>query len=126
MGLGGRLDAVNIVDADVAVVTSIGMDHTDWLGDDRGQIAIEKAGIARPARPCVVADLDPPDTLVRRLDELGAQSSLVGRDWFITDSHFGGLGKAAPLTALFRVVAAVLGQRWRHLSVQAWLTCARN
>ena len=90
VGLGGRLDAVNIVDADVAVVTSIGMDHTDWLGDDRGQIAIEKAGIARPARPCVVADLDPPDTLVRRLEELGAQSSLLGRDWSLTDSHFQG------------------------------------
>ena len=88
VGLGGRLDAVNIVDADVAVVTSIGMDHTDWLGDDRGQIAIEKAGIARPARPCVVADLDPPDTLARRLAELGAQSSLLGRDWFVTDHIF--------------------------------------
>ena len=98
VGLGGWLDAVNIVDADVAIVTSIGLDHTEWLGDDRGQIAIEKAGIARLARPCVVADADPPDALSTRLDEIGAEASWLGRNWSVTDSHFqGSSGTLLPL-----------------------------
>ena len=67
VGLGGRLDAVNIIDAEVAVVTSIGLDHIDWLGDDRGQIAVEKAGVARAGRPCVVAEGDPPASHRERL-----------------------------------------------------------
>ena len=81
VGLGGRLDAVNIIDADLSVVTSIGLDHTDWLGDSRELIAIEKAGVARPGQPCVVADLDPPDSLLSTLDALGATTFLVNRDW---------------------------------------------
>ena len=52
VGLGGRLDAVNIIDADLSVVTSIGLDHTDWLGDSRELIAIEKAGVATGAALC--------------------------------------------------------------------------
>ena len=70
--MGGRLDAVNIVDADVAVVTSIGLDHTEWLGNDRAQVAVEKAGIARFGCPCVVAEWDPPASLKVCLDEIGA------------------------------------------------------
>ena len=50
MGLGGRLDAVNILDADISVVTSIGLDHMDWLGSDREQIAVEKAAVARAGK----------------------------------------------------------------------------
>lgn len=87
VGLGGRLDAVNIIDADLAVVTSIGLDHTDWLGNDREQIAVEKAGVARPGRPCVIAEGDPPASLRARLDEIGAKSFWVGSDWFVSDSH---------------------------------------
>lgn len=83
VGLGGRLDAVNIIDADLSVVTSIGLDHTDWLGDNRELIAIEKAGVARPGQPCVVADLDPPDSLLSTLDALGATTFLVNRDWHV-------------------------------------------
>jgi dihydrofolate synthase / folylpolyglutamate synthase len=60
VGLGGRLDAVNIVDPDVAVITSIGLDHQDWLGDDREQIGREKAGILRAGRPLLFAALDMP------------------------------------------------------------------
>lgn len=59
VGLGGRLDAVNVIDADVAVVTSVGLDHTDWLGDSRELIALEKAGIRRPGRPLVWGEPDP-------------------------------------------------------------------
>ena len=87
VGLGGRLDAVNIIDAEVAVVTSIGLDHIDWLGDDRGQIAVEKAGVARAGRPCVVAEGDPPASLRERLDEIGAESLWVSSDWSVSDTH---------------------------------------
>ncbi len=87
VGLGGRLDAVNIVDADVAVVTSIGLDHTEWLGNDRAQVAVEKAGIARFGCPCVVAEWDPPASLKVCLDEIGAKPFWVGSDWAVSDSH---------------------------------------
>ncbi len=60
VGMGGRLDAVNIVDSDVAVITSVDLDHTAWLGETRDQIAREKAGIMRPGRPLVLADRQPP------------------------------------------------------------------
>ena len=86
VGLGGRLDAVNILDADVSVITSIGLDHTDWLGPDRGSIGIEKAGIARQHRPCVVAETDPPDTLIAALDQREAHALLINRDWRIDDT----------------------------------------
>ena len=56
VGLGGRLDAVNIIDADACVITAIGLDHQEWLGNDVDTIAIEKCGIARAGKPCVVAD----------------------------------------------------------------------
>lgn len=64
IGLGGRLDAVNIVDCDIAVLTSIALDHTDWLGNDREQIGREKAGIARPHKPLVCGDPEPPSSVV--------------------------------------------------------------
>ena len=60
VGLGGRLDAVNIVDADVAVITTLGIDHIDWLGDDIEQIGLEKAGIARAHKPLICGELSPP------------------------------------------------------------------
>jgi len=69
IGLGGRLDVVNVIDPDVAVITSIGLDHQDWLGHDRDAIAREKAGILRPGRPVVVGEPDPPPALRTLLDE---------------------------------------------------------
>ncbi len=87
VGLGGRLDAVNIIDADVSVITSIGLDHTDWLGDTREVIAVEKAGIARNDRPCIVADVDPPATLAAALLERGARAQYFGRDWQISEGE---------------------------------------
>ncbi len=68
VGLGGRLDAVNCIDADVAVITSIGIDHTDWLGSDRVNIAREKAGIMRAGRPLVCGEPEPP-ALIAELAE---------------------------------------------------------
>ncbi|MCH1610191.1 MAG: bifunctional folylpolyglutamate synthase/dihydrofolate synthase [Luminiphilus sp.] len=87
VGLGGRLDAVNIIDADLTIITSIGLDHTDWLGDDRGLIAVEKAGVARPGRPCVVAEHDPPDALRRRLGDIGAEVSWISEDWILESPY---------------------------------------
>ena len=64
VGLGGRLDAVNVIDADCAVLTSVGIDHVDYLGPDRESIGREKAGIFRPGRPAVVGDPDPPRSVM--------------------------------------------------------------
>ena len=78
VGLGGRLDAVNIVDADVAVVTTIAIDHTDYLGITREDIGREKAGIFRAGRVAVCADPDPPTALVDRAREIGAVLLRIG------------------------------------------------
>lgn len=81
VGLGGRLDAVNILDADCAVVTSVDLDHQAFLGDTREAIGFEKAGIFRPARPAVCADPAPPATLLAHAEALGADLWLIGRDY---------------------------------------------
>jgi len=81
IGLGGRLDAVNIIDADLAHITMIGLDHQAWLGDSRDQIALEKAGILRAGKLAVCNDPDPPDALLERLASCGAKYRLVGRDY---------------------------------------------
>lgn len=81
VGLGGRLDATNIVDTDLAVVTSIGVDHQDWLGDTRELIAIEKAGIMRRDVPVIMGDLDPPETLAQCVDATGSLAYWVNRDF---------------------------------------------
>ena len=81
VGLGGRLDAVNLIDADVAVVSSVDLDHMDWLGPDREHIAREKAGIFRPGRPVVCGDRSPPDSLVECARSLGAGLHTLGCDY---------------------------------------------
>src|SRR6185503_3518581 len=69
VGLGGRLDAVNVVDADCAVLTSVGIDHVDYLGATRESIGREKAGIFRAGRPAVVAEPDPPQSVLAAAGE---------------------------------------------------------
>jgi len=81
VGLGGRLDAVNLLDPDLALVASIGRDHMAWLGDDLASIAAEKAGIFRPSRPAVVGHRAPQDSLVRRAADLGAELHRLGKDF---------------------------------------------
>lgn len=81
VGLGGRLDAVNLIDADVAVITSIGLDHQDWLGHTLPEIAREKAGIFRPARPVVFGERDPEAILLTLADALAAPTWVKGRDY---------------------------------------------
>ena len=81
VGMGGRLDAVNALDADAALIASIDLDHTDWLGPDRDAIGREKAGIMRPGRPVVVGDFDPPASLGAYAAKIGAQMLAIGRDF---------------------------------------------
>jgi dihydrofolate synthase/folylpolyglutamate synthase len=81
VGLGGRLDAVNIVDADCAVITSIALDHMDYLGPDRESIGREKAGIMRTGRPVIVSDPMPPQSVLDRAVEIGADLWTLGRDF---------------------------------------------
>lgn len=86
VGLGGRFDATNIVDADVAIITSIGLDHTDWLGDTLEEIAYEKAGIARPDKPLVVADKQLLPLLAKALKEV-APVLVTEQDAYQIDRH---------------------------------------
>lgn len=72
VGLGGRLDAVNVVDADLAIITTIGLDHTDWLGHTRHAVAQEKAGIMRKGKPVLCGDPEPPEVLNAIAQQQGA------------------------------------------------------
>lgn len=81
VGLGGRLDAVNLVDADVAVITSIGLDHTDWLGDSLDKIAFEKAGIRRPGQPLLFAGADMPAVVASLCVQDGVPLSRAGQQF---------------------------------------------
>lgn len=81
VGLGGRLDAVNAIEPDCAIVTGIAMDHMDWLGDTREKIGFEKAGIFRAGRPAICSDPMAPATLVDHARAIGADLKLVGEDF---------------------------------------------
>ena len=91
VGLGGRLDAVNIIDADACVITAIGLDHQEWLGHDVDTIAIEKCGIARAGKPCVVADHAAPKTVNESLHRIGAKAIRAGEAYHFTQELFSGL-----------------------------------
>jgi dihydrofolate synthase/folylpolyglutamate synthase len=81
VGLGGRLDAVNAFDADCAIVTSVDLDHMDYLGDNRESIGWEKAGIFRSGKPAVCADASPPRRLLDHAAQIGANLKLIGKDF---------------------------------------------
>jgi dihydrofolate synthase/folylpolyglutamate synthase len=81
VGLGGRLDAVNLVDADCAIITSIDLDHTALLGNDRETIGLEKAGIMRPGKSVVLSDPVPPSSIVQHAKDIGADLWLMGQDF---------------------------------------------
>ncbi len=95
VGLGGRLDAVNIVDPDVAVVTTVDLDHQDWLGGDRDSIGREKAGIARAGRPAIVGEPAPPAGLLQALRDIGAHIVRAGEAYTVTTAP----AEAAPVGA---------------------------
>jgi dihydrofolate synthase / folylpolyglutamate synthase len=81
VGLGGRLDAVNLIDADVAVVTTVDLDHMDYLGPTREDIGREKAGIFRSGRPAICGERNPPAALIEYADNIGARLVRIGRDF---------------------------------------------
>ena len=83
VGLGGRLDAVNLVDADVTVITSIDIDHTAYLGDTREAIGFEKAGIFRKNQVAICADIQVPQSVLEHAKKIGADLKLIGHDFFI-------------------------------------------
>lgn len=86
VGLGGKLDAVNIIDADVAVITTVGLDHQEYLGPDRETIGADKAGIFRAGKPCVLGERDPPSSVLRHAYEIGAFAIRAHADYLI-DMH---------------------------------------
>jgi dihydrofolate synthase/folylpolyglutamate synthase len=89
VGLGGRLDATNIVDADAAVITTVDLDHQEWLGPDVESIGFEKAGIARAWKPLVLGDDDPPSSVLRHAYAIGAKTLRIGCDFFIASGDAG-------------------------------------
>ncbi|NDZ15529.1 bifunctional tetrahydrofolate synthase/dihydrofolate synthase [Variovorax sp. WS11] len=84
VGLGGRLDAVNVVDADCAIITSIDLDHMEFLGPDRESIGFEKAGVMRAGRPVIVSDPVPPQSVIAHAEAIGADLWRVGRDFNVS------------------------------------------
>lgn len=102
VGLGGRLDAVNIVDADCAIVTSVDLDHQSWLGSTREAIGFEKAGIFRAGRAAIFGDLKPPETLVAHALAVGADLQVLGRDFRVesADRQWNFHGRRAARRAL--------------------------
>ena len=87
VGLGGRLDAVNVYDADCAIVTGIAFDHTDWLGTTREAIGYEKAGVYRAGKPALCADSEPPQSLLDHAAAIGADLQLIGRDYGVIENE---------------------------------------
>jgi dihydrofolate synthase/folylpolyglutamate synthase len=120
VGLGGRLDAVNVLDADLAIITSVDLDHTAWLGDDRNAIGYEKAGILRPGQTAIYADHDPPSSVLQQAEAQKVRLLLPGRGYhlsqdqpnpaLVTDSgHRIQLpGNRLPLTSLAAAAMAAL------------------
>jgi len=129
VGLGGRLDAVNMIDTDCAIVTSIDLDHMEYLGNTREKIAFEKAGIFRSDKPAICADPVPPQSLIDHAASIGADLWLLGKDynfqgdkqqwgWAGRGKRFSGLGYPAlrganQLLNASAVIAALIAIRDR-------------
>ena len=115
VGLGGRLDAVNILDPDVSVITAVGLDHQDWLGDSREEIGLEKAGILRQGGNFVCGDPDPPLSVIRKARELSCTALYQGQEFGLrTDKQsqetqwWGVKPDGSGMCGLFPVATAVL------------------
>lgn len=124
VGLGGRLDAVNIVDANLAVITNIGLDHADWLGNSRESVAYEKAGILREGKPALCGDLDPPQPLLDHANSLSAPLLLRGRDFDLAmgagDWHWRGVDAAGAPLELHGLPLLTLPMENAALALQAY------
>jgi dihydrofolate synthase/folylpolyglutamate synthase len=106
VGLGGRLDAVNVVDPDIAIITTVGLDHTDWLGESLEQIGLEKAGIMRAGRPVILGEPEMPQSVLDRAAEVGAECLQLGQNFEIIPQDGGFLWKGGGLQyhSVFRPV----------------------
>jgi dihydrofolate synthase/folylpolyglutamate synthase len=112
VGLGGRLDAVNVIDADVSAVVTVDMDHMAFLGNDRESIGFEKAGIFRAGRPAIYGDTDPPRRLVAHAESIGAKLLLLGRD-FGYEAHERQWDFTGPYAARRALPMPALRGRWQ-------------
>ena len=127
VGLGGRLDAVNVFEPDVAIVTTVDLDHMDYLGDTREKIGFEKAGIYRAGKPALCADADPPASLLHYAAQIGAPLMRINQDFTIvreptswTYSGPGGVRSALPYPMMRGVhQLANAAEPW-----QRWIACA--
>lgn len=142
IGLGGRLDAMNIVAPDLSIITSISLDHQEYLGDTRDAIAREKAGIMRADVPCLIADREPPDSLFEVATELGTPVVLIGTDFEVSrelspklpaDSFAVALEAARVLDWHTDSIAGIVAQTelpgrrsWRQLHCDVLLDVAHN
>ena len=126
VGLGGRLDATNIVDSDVAIITSIALDHTDWLGPDRESIGREKAGVFRGGKPAVVGEPDMPLSIAQVAAGKGAHLlrrgvdwdyQVNGEEWSFTDSQGQLSDLPQPLVPLANAATALAALRASPLAV---------
>jgi dihydrofolate synthase/folylpolyglutamate synthase len=100
VGMGGRLDATNAVDADCALIVSVDLDHQEWLGNTREAIGREKAGIMRPGKPAIIADRNPPQSVLEHAASIGADARVIGRDFDFrreSDSQWSREGAITPL-----------------------------
>lgn len=128
VGLGGRLDAVNIVDPDCAVITSIDLDHMEFLGPDRESIGREKAGIMRTGRPVVVSDPMPPQSVLDHAMEVGADLWRVGRDFNVSGDkqQWGWAGRGRRYSGLAYPALRGANQLVNAAGVLAALTALRE
>ena len=124
VGLGGRLDACNIWDCDLAVVTNIAIDHQRWLGDSREAIGGEKGAIARAGRPAVVGDVDPPDSLINTLNDIGANTQLINRDFLVVSQKDGWTYKSA--TEELQLPMPALAGEWQLVNAACAVTAVQT
>lgn len=125
VGLGGRLDAVNVLDPDLAFIASVDIDHAAWLGNDRESIGFEKAGILRPGIPAIYGDLDPPRSVLQQAQAQGVRLWRFGTDYTLADDGSAvtmpDLQRTVPLPPLplplTSVAAAVRGALWLEPSL---------
>jgi dihydrofolate synthase/folylpolyglutamate synthase len=108
VGLGGRLDSVNVVDSDVSVITNIAIDHTDYLGNTRESIGTEKAGIMRTSKPCICGDPDPPNSVLAHAKKIGSPLTLVSEQ-YQGEIELEGVHQKLNATVAIKVIEAISG-----------------
>ncbi|HHJ34892.1 MAG TPA: bifunctional folylpolyglutamate synthase/dihydrofolate synthase [Gammaproteobacteria bacterium] len=119
VGLGGRLDAVNIMDADVSILTSIAIDHVDWLGDNRGAIGYEKAGIFRSGQPVICGDRDAPISVLEQAEKLHCEFMRLGEAYEADVRADGDWGLRSPFADIPSIAAPSLEGRFQYFNAAA-------